>query len=407
MEAFPGSDALCNEHRGSSLLAIGWTLLGLAALTVTMRLYFRSGLRNGINWDDYFIMAALVVGIIGAAFLTKLVQAGGGSHIFCLPPGQIYPVLKWSLLAQVCNVIGIGLVKISVCLCVLRLIDRARRKLSQFLWVLIAFVATSHMVQVMIFLVQCRPLNAVWDPKVNGTCFSSRVIYTAGYANYGLDALTDLICAGIPIFVIHQLQMNIRTKVAVGFLMSLGVLTAGCATAKAITIKGLFGKDYTWAIITPGILTITEHYLGIIIASMPALKPLFNKVLESTVSSPNNSSKRSFQKIESSNAGSHVPQSHATSGRNSLRGDSMRKPPGFRPTSQLELETSRDYELSDATAWPGFARQPANNWARGSRVEKLDEADIHIRGYKHINHAPDSLSVPVSARTVSPGHKVQ
>ncbi|KAL9604300.1 MAG: hypothetical protein Q9179_001922 [Wetmoreana sp. 5 TL-2023] len=371
MEVFPGSDALCNEHRGSLLLAIGWTLLGLAALTVTMRFYFRSGLRNGINWDDYFIMAALVVGIIGAAFLTKLVQAGGGSHMFCLSPGQIYPVLKWSLLAQ------------------------------------IAFVATSHMVQVMIFLVQCRPLNAVWDPKVHGTCFSPRVIYTAGYTNYGLDALTDLICASIPIFVIHRLQMNIRTKVAVGFLMSLGVLTAGCATAKAITIKGLFGQDYTWAIITPGVLTITEHYLGIIIASMPALKPLFSKVLESTVSSPNNSSKRSFQKIESSNAGSHVPRSHATSGRSSVRGDSMRKPPELRPSSQLELETSRDYELSDATAWPSFARPPANSWARGSRVEKIDEAEIQSRGYKHINDASDSLSVPASARTVSLGHKLQ
>lgn len=112
-------------------------------------------------------------------------QTGGGKHIYCLPPGQIYPVLKWSLLAQVCNVLGIGLVKISVCLCVLRLIDRARRRLSQFLWVLVAFVAASHSVQVLIFLLQCRPLNALWDPKVKGTCFSAHVVYTAGYTNYG------------------------------------------------------------------------------------------------------------------------------------------------------------------------------------------------------------------------------
>ena len=80
----------------------------------------------------------------------------------------------------------------------------------------------------------------------------------------GLDVVTDLICAGIPIFVIHRLQMNIQTKLAVGFLMSLGVLsvarkskqapeddqltcsrTAGCAIAKAVTLQGLFGADYT------------------------------------------------------------------------------------------------------------------------------------------------------------------
>ncbi len=40
----------------------------------------------------------------------------------------------------------------------------------------------------------------------------------------GLDALTDLLCAGIPIFVIQRLQMNIRTKFALCFLMGLGVL---------------------------------------------------------------------------------------------------------------------------------------------------------------------------------------
>ena len=40
----------------------------------------------------------------------------------------------------------------------------------------------------------------------------------------GLDAITDLVCAGIPAFVILRLQMNTRTKVALCILMGLGVL---------------------------------------------------------------------------------------------------------------------------------------------------------------------------------------
>lgn len=126
-----------------------------------------------------------MVGLIGGGFLTKLVEVGAGQHLSCLPHGQIYPVFKWSLLAQVCNVLGIGLVKISVCLCVLRIVDRARRRLSQFLWILIAVVAVSHLVQAIIFLIQCRPLNALWNPKVKGTCFPLHTAYTAGYVNYG------------------------------------------------------------------------------------------------------------------------------------------------------------------------------------------------------------------------------
>ncbi|KAI4247289.1 MAG: hypothetical protein L6R42_009690, partial [Xanthoria sp. 1 TBL-2021] len=217
-------EAHCAEDRGPLMLAVGWILIGFAILTVATRLYFRSNLRHGINWDDHLVVASLVIGIVGGSFLTKLVQTGGGKHVQCLPTGQIYPVLKWSLLAQVCNVVGIGLVKISVCLCVLRLIDRARRRLSQFLWVLIAIVTVSHVIQALVFLLQCRPLNALWNPKVKGTCFSMHVAYTAGYVNYGVDALTDIVCAIIPLSVFHRLQMNTRTKVALSFLMSLGVL---------------------------------------------------------------------------------------------------------------------------------------------------------------------------------------
>lgn len=39
-----------------------------------------------------------------------------------------------------------------------------------------------------------------------------------------MGALTDLICAAIPIFVISKLQMELRMKVAICVLMSLGVL---------------------------------------------------------------------------------------------------------------------------------------------------------------------------------------
>ncbi|KAL8871613.1 MAG: hypothetical protein Q9174_002592 [Haloplaca sp. 1 TL-2023] len=433
------SAASCHEDRGQSMLATGWTLVALASLTVSARFYFRSGLRNGINWDDYFIMAALIVGLVGAVFLTKLVQAGAGKHLYCLPPGQIYPVLKWSLLAQVFNVIGIGLVKISVCFCVLRLIDRARRRLSQFLWVLIAFVAASHFVQALIFLVQCRPLSALWDPNVEGKCFSSRITYTAGYTNYGLDVVTDLICAGIPIFVIHRLQMNIRTKLAVGFLMSLGVLlvakeskhepgddqltgsrTAGCAIAKAVTLQGLFGADYTCkpnthykscsheltmrtgGIVDPGILTIVEHYFGIIIASMPSLKPLFSKVLDSAISSPNNSSKRSFQKIHSLQPGSQLPPSYTTSKRSSIGGDNVRRPPDVRHSSQLELAVGRDYELAESKEWrgpPESTLQSKFSPAYEARLGKADEVGVHTRGYQHLNAATDFSSVPAASRT--------
>ncbi|KAL8779774.1 MAG: hypothetical protein Q9203_001194 [Teloschistes exilis] len=392
MESAPVSAALCHENRGPVMLGTGWTAIALGIVIVAMRFFFRLGLPNGIAWDDYFILFALLIGIAGVSFLTKLVEAGGGRHIVCLPPGQIYPVLKWSTIAQVCNVIGIGFVKISVCLYVLRIIDRTRRRLAQFLWLLIAVVAASHSAQVLIFLLQCRPIQAMWDPTVKGTCFSARVTYTAGYTNYGMDAVTDLICAGIPVFVIHRLRMNIRTKLAICFLMSLGVLTAGCAIAKAATLQGLFDKDYTWGIVNPGILTIFEHYVGIIIASMPALKPLFSKVLDSAGPTPQDSSKRTLQNSEPQGAGLPLWQSYDTIGgsytRASSRPSSALKAPETRISSQLELEVSRDYDLPDLERRRETATLPDNLWTRIPGTDRWTGPDtIHTRGFQHIDDA--------------------
>jgi hypothetical protein len=50
----------CEEDRGPPLLILAWTLLAVAIVTVALRIRFRRGLRNGISWDDYFIVASLV-----------------------------------------------------------------------------------------------------------------------------------------------------------------------------------------------------------------------------------------------------------------------------------------------------------------------------------------------------------
>lgn len=290
--------AACSENQGPMLLAVSYSLLTIAIITVILRLYLRLGLRNGINSDDYTILASLVghdattypskhsltmhqvAAIIGVGCLTKLIHEGLGRHIYCLPLEQVPQALKWSIIAQIFNVIGIGLAKISVCLCVLRIIDRTRSALATFLWVVIAFVSASHLSQVILFLIECRPMAAVWNPHIHGKCFSSHITYLAGYIGFGLDAFTDLICAGIPIFILHRLHINKRTKLALCCLMGLGSLTAGCAIAKAITLKGVFAFDYTWDLTKPAICTIIEHLTSITLVSLPALKPLFNKLLD-------------------------------------------------------------------------------------------------------------------------------
>ena len=131
------------------------------------------------------LTSSQIAAIIGTVFLTELIFAGVGRHIYCLPKEKIPATVRWSIMAQIVNNIGIGLVKVSVCLCVLRLIDRGRKALNIFLWVLIAFVSASHFAQILLFFIQCRPMAAIWDPRIPGKCFSPHVTYLAGYIGFG------------------------------------------------------------------------------------------------------------------------------------------------------------------------------------------------------------------------------
>ena len=56
--------------------------------------------------------------------------------------------------------------------------------------------------------------------------------------------------------------------------MGLGVFTAGCAVAKAITLRGVFAADYTFGFTKPATWAAVEQFVGIIITSLPTLRPL-------------------------------------------------------------------------------------------------------------------------------------
>ena len=166
--------------------------------------------------------------------------SGMGRHIACLTLEQNYNTLKWSTIAQILEMIALGFVKVSICLYMIRMIHHTMQRVRQCLWVLIGFIIACHVAVFFMFVLQCIPLAAVWDASIAGKCYGLGVTYSVAYAasgmlsrsnvkfctdgTLGLDALTDLISAIVPIFIIHHLQINLRTKIAIGILMGLGVV---------------------------------------------------------------------------------------------------------------------------------------------------------------------------------------
>ncbi|MCJ1284829.1 hypothetical protein MMC26_004166 [Xylographa opegraphella] len=274
-------EEICSQHNGPAPLELVWSLMAVATVILGLRLYVKFT-KHTLGWDDHTLLVAWIISVFSEFTYTMMARSGMGRHIVCLTEEQAYDTIKWSTIAQILEMISLGFVKVSICLYMIRMINHIMRRLRQCLWVLIGFIIACHIAVFFMLVLQCIPLTAVWDPSVSGNCYGLAVTYNVAYAAIGLDALTDLISAVVPIFVIQHLRISLQTKIAIGVLMGLGVVAAACSLAKAITLQGLFGDDYSWTVAIPAMWSVLELKLGLIIATVPATRPLLGNLFTLT-----------------------------------------------------------------------------------------------------------------------------
>ena len=168
------------------------------------------------------------------------VANGAGRHIDTLTPAQLSGFIKWTFVEGIEFVIGTCFVKISVCISILRLIDKTRHGVRYFIYVVMGFLIASTLGLVIALLAQCRPLNALYDLSIKGKCYSKDVSIAVAYVQAGeysppplydlsngnpaINVLTDFTCAGLPIIIIRNLQIKKSLKVGLSIIMGLGIL---------------------------------------------------------------------------------------------------------------------------------------------------------------------------------------
>lgn len=113
------------------------------------------------------------------------VANGAGRHIDTLTPAQLSGFIKWTFVEGVEFVIGTCLVKISVCISILRFINRTQQSVRKFIYVIMGFLMFSTVALVIALLAQCRPLRALYDLNVKGSCYSKNVSIAIAYVQAG------------------------------------------------------------------------------------------------------------------------------------------------------------------------------------------------------------------------------
>ncbi|KAJ4992441.1 hypothetical protein SVAN01_02150 [Stagonosporopsis vannaccii] len=267
------------------------SLFAVTSIIVFSRIYVRTCMIKSFGKDDWLILLAYAFAAATFGVYVEQTKVGMGRHMAVITMDK-WKYREFLRLRQVSSILasfGVALVKISIAYFLLRLV--VHRGYVWFLhglnifMVLVTLACVGTLVsQTSPFIWQCIPVEATWNMKLrpppygSGTakCFSPDTFTNIGLMNTIITIVTDFMIALLPIPLVWQLQLNLRSKISLMFVLSLGVFAAIAAIVKSEIQKTVFKDPDPFVHDRFTLWRFIELDIGIIAASLPALKPLFS-----------------------------------------------------------------------------------------------------------------------------------
>lgn len=188
----------------------------------------------------------------------------------------------WRFFHSIIVMVGISLVKISIAFFLRRFVPS--KNYQRFLMGSIAFLVAFTLSCGGTLIFNCgTKVSANWDFDLRTTgkakCFSNNTYTNIGIFNSSINIATDVLFAVLPIPVVWKLQANLRTKLTLIFILSLGLFACISSIVKTVKQATVLG-DPDWTFNDSFFMwNNIEFNIGILAASLPSLRPLFAKLL--------------------------------------------------------------------------------------------------------------------------------
>jgi hypothetical protein len=169
-------------------LVIGATtcLLFFALITYGLRIWIRTKSQVALGLDDLAITFATVFTIANYSVNAAIFQVTKGQHTFYIPLPAIEQAAKLSFAVFSVWVWSVCLIKISVCLMLLRI--KQSRPWKVGLWAMIASLFSIAIISTICYMAMCNPIQANWELKYAlqpQACWSTQVFLNFTYTISG------------------------------------------------------------------------------------------------------------------------------------------------------------------------------------------------------------------------------
>lgn len=113
--------------------------------------------------------------------------------------------------------------KVSICFLLLRIPVNKRYIIPLQIGVVVLII--SNVVLTLLWIFQCWPVQALWDPTVKPRyCFNHGIILNIIFSQAIISVVSDFSFALYPILIIWHVKIRLKDKVGLCLLMGLGVM---------------------------------------------------------------------------------------------------------------------------------------------------------------------------------------
>ncbi|KAF3182744.1 hypothetical protein EYR41_005243 [Orbilia oligospora] len=275
-------------------LALTTALAVITTIVVLGRLYIRRFYIGKVELNDWVLLLAWIflIGFTGTQLASVPTAYTLSDHLEqgVFDPDAITLKLKYDYVLIILYYACVYLTKLSILCLYLRLCKRENKLrylssgwlLRALTWLTLVFITLMFIPCVLVSICRCIPPSNVWsirsDAKDVG-CINRIVFFLSTSV---LHIFADIVIAILPIPLVLKIRGPLIYRISLLGVLMLGLLaTIACVGRLVILVEAYQGKGFFYQYATMiNTWSYCECALGIIGASVPALKPVLRKIFQ-------------------------------------------------------------------------------------------------------------------------------
>ncbi|KAF2877162.1 hypothetical protein BDV95DRAFT_481101 [Massariosphaeria phaeospora] len=378
-------------NRGPELLAVDILFLAAAVIANLLRCYVRIAMVKAFGVDDWLMAIATLFFVAYCSSSISGVRHGTGRHHSDLSQENIHKAKQSWWLCYLFYCVSMISSKVSIGCFLLRIAVKRIHTLIIYGAMFISIVA--GVVFFFVTLFQCHPIYYFWNKTEPGRCISNEVIIGLGYLYSTFSIISDFTFALLPGFIVWNLQLNRRTKIALVPLLTMGCIASSAVVARTPYLPSFRSADFLWATIDIAIWSSVEQGLAITAGSLATLRPLFHLIANRFGLSTNPT-----RPLQSNYAGASV---EALGGRRKANQTELDL---YKLSAMVETRVSRrdrDEEMENNIKSPNWFQTGFPRSKRNSVSERKPVEDTESQKSLHAKRSDESLDQDGMQITVS------